>query len=369
MTEQRAARAILPALAGLGMTAATTASAHQADYADLAERVSPAVVGIFTTSSATGDRRSRAEIPEGLRELPEDHPMRRFMERFGGGMPGGQPMPREALGSGFILDAQGFVITNEHVVADADEVKVRLSDEREYVASVVGTDERTDVALLKIEAPAALPSLTLADSDAVRVGEEVMAVGNPFGLGGTVTTGIVSATGRDIRIGGPYVDYIQTDAAINRGNSGGPLFDMDGRVIGVNTAIFSPTGGSVGVGFAVPANVVQRIVADLKDDGTVSRGWLGVRIQSVDEEKAAELGLAEAAGALVTGVDGDGPAAGVLKAGDVILTFAGQSVRKSRELPRLVGRTAPEAEVDVVILRDGARYTVSITLGDLSAAG
>ena len=332
------------------------ASAHQGDYSALAERVSPAVVNIFTTQNAAN---TPADIP-----IPEDHPLRQFFERFGAPQtPGGEPI--EASGSGFIFDSQGYVITNHHVVADSDSVRLRLSDEREYDARIVGTDERTDIALLKIEAAGGLPYVPLGDSDSVRVGEEVMAVGNPFGLGGTVTTGIVSAKGRSIRIGGPYIDYIQTDAAINRGNSGGPLFDMRGEVIGVNSAIYSPSGGSVGVGFAVPSNTVRRIVADLKDDGRVDRGWLGLRIQPVTDSIASALGLADRSGALVAGVDPDGPSAGMLQSGDLILAFNGVPVERSRDLPRIVARVAPDTAVPVRILRDGAEQVVTISLGQL----
>lgn len=292
--------------------------------------------------------------------------MQRFFERFGGpNGSAGRSEPIEALGSGFIVDASGYVLTNHHVVENTDSVKVRLSDEREYTATIIGSDERTDVALLKIEGPSALPYVNFGNSDAVRVGEDVMAVGNPFGFGGTVTTGIVSGKGRSIRVGGPYVDYIQTDASINRGNSGGPLFNMRGEVIGVNTAIYSPTGGSVGVGFAVPSNVVSRIVADLKDDGRVERGWLGVRIQPVTDSIAAAMGLQETDGALVSGVEASGPAAGSLRSGDVILSFNGKPVDRSRDLPRIVGETLPHTAVPVLVFRDGIEQMVTVTLGQL----
>ena len=342
---------LIPA-AALAMSA-LPAAAHQVDYASLAEQVSPAVVNIFTTQKA----------PEfnGGRDLPEGHPLRQFFERFGGLE--GRGEPSEALGSGFILDSSGYVITNNHVVDNTDSIKIRLSDEREFEATVIGTDERTDVALLKIEDPAALPFVQFGNSDAVRVGEDVMAVGNPYGFGGTVTTGIVSGKGRTIRSGGPYVDYLQTDASINRGNSGGPLFNMRGQVIGVNTAIFSPTGGSVGLGFAVPSNVVSRIVADLKDDGRVDRGWLGVQIQPVTDAIASAIGLPGTDGALVAGVQDDAPAASVLRSGDVILSFNGNDVKQSRDLPRIVGRTTPQTAVPVRVFRDGLEQTVMVTVG------
>jgi len=353
-TMNRLAASIVSGVAA-GITA-MPALAHQADYASLAERVSPAVVNIFTTQ-----KQSEFAGPRGL---PDGHPMQRFFERFGGpqGRPGGSE-PSEALGSGFIFDAGGYVITNNHVVDNTDSVKVKLADDREFTATIIGTDERTDVALLKIDDPAALPFVSLGNSDAVRVGEDVMAVGNPFGFGGTVTTGIVSGKGRTIGSGGPYVDYIQTDASINRGNSGGPLFNMRGEVIGMNTAIFSPTGGSVGLGFSVPSNVVSRIVDDLREDGRVDRGWLGVRIQPVTDSIAAALGLPAKTGALVAGIEREAPAAATLQPGDVILSFNGVTVERSRDLPRIVGRTAPLSTVPVNVLRDGQRQNVFVTLG------
>ncbi len=353
-------KSVLGAVALVSLTAGP-AMAHQGDYSDLADRVSPAVVNIFTTKNAPT-----------LRDGPDEERLREFFRRFGlPGMPGGRPGrggPAEALGSGFILDAEGYVITNNHVVEDTDRVKLRLNDDREFDAVIVGTDEKTDVALLKIESPSGLPFVNLGNSDAVRVGQEVMAVGNPFGLGGTVTTGIVSAKGRSID-GSGHVNYIQTDASINRGNSGGPLFNMSGQVIGMNTAIYSPTGGSVGLGFAVPSNIVARIVDDLKDDGRVERGWLGVRIQPVTDTIASALGLPSVNGALVSGVDASGPSAGTLEPGDVILSFDNRPVLKSRDLPRLVGLTSPSKAVPVRVLRDGVETTLTITLGTLDDGG
>lgn len=331
------------------------ATAHQADYAALAEQVSPAVVNILTTQ--------KAREFSGPRGLPEGHPLQKFFEQYRGRSGSGRSKPEEALGSGFIFDAAGYVITNNHVVDNTYSVKIKLADDREFTATIIGTDERTDVALLKINDPAALPFVSFGNSDAARVGEEVMAVGNPFGFGGTVTTGIISGKGRTIGSGGPYVDYIQTDASINRGNSGGPLFNVRGEVIGVNTAIYSPTGGSVGVGFAVPSNVVSRIVADLRDDGRVDRGWLGVRIQPVTDSIAAAMGLSGTNGALVSGVEASGPAASSLQSGDVILTFNGQQVKRSRDLPRIVGQTQPNTAVPVRVFRDGFEQNITVTLG------
>jgi len=300
--------------------------AHGTQTADLVAQVSPAVVNIFTTQ----ERRRGPDLGE--LPFPPGHPLREFFERFAGpGGPGANRNrePRESLGSGFIFDPAGFVITNHHVVEDADSIKIMMGDEREFDATVVGSDELTDIALLKIETGQPLPFVTFGNSDSIRVGEDVVAVGNAFGLGGTVTRGIVSAKGRDIRLSGPYVDYIQTDAAINRGNSGGPLFNTNGQVIGVNTAIFSPTGGSVGVGFAV---------ADISRDGDVDRGRLGISIQSVDEALAQALNLGSPRGALVTSVQPDGPSVGTLISGDVILDFNGVPIIKSRDLPRVVAR-------------------------------
>ncbi len=335
------------------------AEAHGMVYADLADRVSPAVVNIFTTQAAP------EAIASNLPDLPDGHPLKEFMERFSRRGLRGNDEPEQSLGSGFIFDPAGYVITNHHVIANADTIKVALSDDREFDAMVIGSDKATDVALLKIESGFALPYVAFGDSRAVRVGEEVVAVGNAFGLGGTVTRGIVSAKGRDIRVGGPYVDYIQTDAAINRGNSGGPLFNMRGEVIGMNTAIYSPTGGSVGIGFAVPAEIVSRIIGDLRDDGLVSRGWIGVGIQPVTDAIAEAIGLPETKGTIVSTVSADGPSNGVLRSGDVILSFNGQPLEKGRDLPRFVARTAPGSSVPVEILRDRTRQTIYLTVGTL----
>ena len=338
------------------------AEAHGMVYADLADRVSPAVVNIFTTQAPP------QVITGTMPDLPDGHPLKEFMERFGG--PNGRGMrgndePEQSLGSGFIFDPAGYVITNHHVIANADTIKIALSDDREFDAMVIGSDKATDVALLKIESGFALPYVNFGDSRGVRVGEEVVAVGNAFGLGGTVTRGIVSAKGRDIRVGGPYVDYIQTDAAINRGNSGGPLFNMNGEVIGMNTAIYSPTGGSVGIGFAVPSEIVSRIIGDLRDDGLVSRGWIGIGIQPVTDAIASALDLPEAKGTIVSTVSANGPSAGILREGDVILSFNGQPLEKGRDLPRFVARTPTGSSVPVEILRDRVRQTIYLTVGTL----
>jgi serine protease Do len=335
---------------------------------DLVARTSPAVVTVLTTK----------EMDEGPAGMPEGSPFgpgspfEEFLRRFG--MPeGGMPMPPEgqkppegvAVGSGFVVGHDGYIVTNNHVVEDGEEVKVRLADEREFDAEVLGTDPQSDLALIKIDA-GNLPELPLGDSDAVRVGEDVIAVGNPFGLGGTVTRGIVSAIARDINAG-PYVDFIQTDAAINRGNSGGPLLNLEGEVIGVNSAIYSPNGGSVGVGFAIPSNTVKTVVAQLRDSGSVERGWLGVTIQNVTPDIAAAIGMDEPHGALVSDVLADGPSAGKLEVGDVIVSFDGKPVESSRELPKLVAAVTPDKEVKVEVMRQGSEETVAFKLGRFDA--
>ena len=352
------------AAAAAALLAATTDAARaDAALADLVEQVSPAVVTVLSTDTDPMNTSMNDRFGS-----PDGSPFEEFFRRYGrpDQMPGpfDRKGPRRGLGSGFILNSDGYIVTNHHVIDKADEVTVRLSDRRQFEAEVVGTDPQTDLALLRIEAEGELPSVTLGDSDKMRVGEDVFAVGNPFGLGGTVTTGIVSATGRNIQAG-PYADFIQTDAAINRGNSGGPLFNMDGEVIGVNSAIYSPTGGSVGVGFAVASNIVSQVIADLKDDGSVSRGWLGVSIQDVTPEIAEAIDLDEPRGALVATVLDDGPSAGKLEAGDVIVDFAGKPVRSSRDLPKLVAQAQAGETVDVTTLRNGERKTVEVEIGEL----
>ena len=353
--------------AWLAWTPIAGADTQPGEVADLVARVSPAVVTVLATQDG-GDAQEMAGMPEGSPFGPGS-PFDEFMRRFG--MPEMGPQgpqgPQQhgpegvALGSGFVIDHEGFIVTNNHVVDHAESVKVRLSDEREFDAKVIGTDKQSDLALIKIDA-GDLPQLPLGDSDKVRVGEDVIAVGNPFGLGGTVTRGIVSAMARDINAG-PYVDFIQTDAAINRGNSGGPLLNLEGEVIGVNSAIYSPNGGSVGVGFAIPSNTVKTVVAQLQSSGAVSRGWLGVSIQNVSPDIAAALGMDHTRGALVSDVVADGPSVGKLETGDVILSFDGKPVESSRELPKLVAATAPDATVKVEVLRGGADKTVELALG------
>jgi serine protease Do len=269
------------------------------------------------------------------------------------------------LGSGFVVDPEGFVVTNNHVIAEADEISVVFGDDSTFEAELIGRDSKTDLALLRIRGDGPFPAVTFADSDSVRVGDWIIAIGNPFGLGSTVTAGIVSARSRDIRAG-PYDDFLQVDAPINRGNSGGPSFNLDGEVIGINTAIFSPSGGNVGIGFAIPSNLAVPVIESLKEDGRVQRGWLGVRIQTVTEEIAESLGLDESAGALVASVTPGGPAeVAEIQPGDVILEFDKKKIDRMRGLPRIVAETPIGKEVEVAIWRRGEEQTVEVTLGEL----
>ena len=344
-------------------------------FADLAQKVAPAVVNISSTHKVDGkmDEDGPQDMgPDGMPfNFPEGSPFEEFLKPFldqqrrQQGMDdhgeGQKRRPRDAmaLGSGFIIDPAGYIVTNNHVIEGANDIKVTLNDDTELPAKLIGTDPKTDLALLKVEANHKLPAVAWGDSDKARVGDWVMAVGNPFGLGGTVTAGIVSARGRDIQEG-PFDDFIQIDAAINRGNSGGPTFDLNGNVVGINTAIYSPSGGSVGIGFAIPSNLAKDVVAQLKLNGSVERGWLGVEIQQVTPDLASGLGLDEPRGALVANVDPESPAgkAGI-KAGDVILGFDGHSVKELRDLPRLVASAKPGDKAEVLVLRDGKEQTLN----------
>ncbi|MEV8466463.1 Do family serine endopeptidase [Fluviibacterium sp. DFM31] len=327
-------------------------------FADLAEQVSDAVVNITTrTTVAAASGENMPIIPEGS---PFEDFFRDFMDRNG---QGDQQRQRRgsALGSGFVVSEDGYIVTNNHVIESADEIMIEFFGGAELPAEVIGTDPKTDIALLKVESDTPLPFVTFGDSEAARVGDWVMAMGNPLGQGFSVSAGIVSARGR--ALSGSYDDYIQTDAAINRGNSGGPLFNMDGQVIGVNTAILSPNGGSIGIGFAMSSSVVKNVVDQLKQFGETRRGWLGVRIQNVTEELADALGLEAAAGALVTDVP-EGPALDAgMKSGDVILSFDGADVSDTRELVRKVGNTSVGKAVRVTVFRDGKTETLMVTLG------
>lgn len=345
-------------------------------FAPLARRLLPAVVNISSVIGGAAPARpnQRPEAPD-TPQAPPGSPFEEFFRDFfnrnrpPGGQQEGQPQQRprgQSMGSGFVIDPSGIIVTNNHVIENATEVNVILQDNTTLRAEVLGTDPRTDLAVLRVRPAAPLPSVPWGDSDAAQVGDWVLAIGNPFGLGGTVTAGIVSARGRDIRQG-PFDDFIQTDAAINRGNSGGPLFNMRGEVVGINTAIYSPTGGSIGIGFSIPSNLARGITAQLADGGRVRRGWLGVNIQQVTDEIAESLGLQGGArGALVARVENGTPAAeGGIRSGDVVLRFNSQEVRDIRALPRLVAESAVGARVPVVVWRDGREVTVQVTLGEL----
>ncbi|HVT23666.1 MAG TPA: DegQ family serine endoprotease [Rhizomicrobium sp.] len=347
-----------------GLLAAPAAARPAPDsFADLADKLLPTVVNISTsqTLKAANPKLSLPDIPPGspLEDLFKD-----FLQN-------NRALPRHvtSLGSGFIIDPAGYVITNNHVIADADQITVTLNDGTSLPAKLVGRDEKTDLALLKVKPAKPLPATKLGDSDHARVGDWVIAIGNPFGLGSTVTAGIVSARNRDINAG-PYDDFIQTDAPINRGNSGGPLFDMDGNVVGVNSAIFSPTGGSVGIGFSIPSNLVKDIVDQLKKYGAARRGWVGVSIQQITPEIAQAMGLPSSAGALVSGVDTNGPAAKAgLKNGDVILAFDNKPILDNRALPRIVADTPAGKTVSVQLLRGGKKQNVKLTVAKLQDQG
>jgi serine protease Do len=328
-------------------------------FADLAEKLSPSVVNISTTTII--EQKSR-EMPS----FPPGSPFEDFFKQFE--KPGGKKRKAQSLGSGFIIDKSGYVITNNHVIDNAEKIMVILYDDTSFEATVVGKDPKTDVALLKINPKnTKLTEVNFGDSNKLRVGDWVMAIGNPFGFGGTVTAGIVSARGRNLS--GSYDDYIQTDASINRGNSGGPLFDMKGNVVGINTAIFSQSGGSVGIGFAVSSNLAKQVTDQLKQYGRTKRGWLGVLIQEISKEIADSLGMKSVKGALVSSATDGGPAqkAGV-KTGDVILKFNNIEIDTMKELPKVVAGTPVGKSVPLVILRNGKRITLNVVLGELELA-
>ena len=328
------------------------------DFVTLAKKLRPVVVNISTTQVA-----ERSEGPAG--PFQEGDPRGDFWRRFfGGPIPRG-PQRQKSLGSGFIIDRDGSILTNNHVVENAEKIVVRLADEREFEAKVIGKDSKTDIAVIKIDARGNFPVPPLGDSDQLEVGEWVMAIGNPFGLDNTVTAGIVSAKGRHIGAG-PYDNFIQTDASINPGNSGGPLINLRGEVVGINTAIFSQSGGNIGIGFATPINLAKEVLLQLKSKGKVTRGWLGVVIQRVTPEIAESLGLDKAQGGLVAKLSKDGPAerAGV-KIGDVIVEFDGKEIKESNDLPIIVARTSVDKKVRVKLLRDKKEVTLTVAVGEL----
>ncbi len=360
-------------LAALLSPLAAQARSGPEGFADLAEKLLPAVVNISTTQTITQKDPFQAfefPFPEGS---PFEDFFRDFKEHRGRLLPQGEgdiPLRKHktnALGSGFIIDPAGYIVTNQHVIQDAEEITVILQDNTNLPATVVGSDKKTDLAVLKVESKKTLPALTFGDSDKARVGDWILAIGNPFGLGGTVTAGILSARARDIN-SGPYDDYLQTDAPINRGNSGGPMFNMNGEVIGVNTAIYSPSGGSIGIGFAIPASMAKNVIDQLKATGATKRGWIGVRIQSVTPEIAESLGLGAPRGALVSGITQDGPAAKAnIAIGDIIVTYDGKPVSEMHRLPRYVADTEIGRAVPLGVIRKGKEVALTITIAKLNA--
>ncbi|MGE3935231.1 MAG: DegQ family serine endoprotease [Rhodospirillaceae bacterium] len=362
-----------------GSTALTSPAAAQVlapqagvgpqSFADVIDRVSPAVVSVETETRMDSPPMAQMQIPEPFRQFFGDE----FMQRFGQGQGQGQgdedegnarPQRRAmGAGTGFIIDPAGFIVTNDHVIRDAETITVKLKSGERFKATVVGRDSKTDIALLKVDAGRTLPAVQFGDSDSARVGDWVISIGNPFGLGNTVTSGIISARGRSIGEG-PYDDFLQIDAPINRGNSGGPTFNARGEVIGINTAIYSPTGGSVGIGFAIPSAMARDVVAQLKNDGKVERGWLGVTIQEVTPDIASGLGLKDAKGAVVAQVVPNGPARKAdLKAGDVITAVDGKAIDSVRDLPRIIAKIDPGATAKLTVLRQGKEVTVSTEIG------
>jgi serine protease Do len=363
-------------VAGLGGVSPTQAQVNNAvaavqqpiGFADMVERVKPSVISVKVTM-----KQKAAETSDKSDDDESGSPMERFFHQFGGpdGMPkqgrGGRHGAMMGQGSGFFISADGYAVTNNHVVEGADKVEVTTDAGKTYTAKVIGTDPRTDVALIKVEGDKDFPFAKLSEGNA-RIGDWVLAVGNPFGLGGTVTAGIVSANGRDIG-NGPYDDFIQIDAPVNKGNSGGPAFNMQGEVVGVNTAIYSPSGGSVGIAFSIPAATVKTVIAQLKDKGSVSRGWIGVQIQPVTQDIADSLGLKQAEGALVAEPQNDGPAAKAgIESGDIVTAVNGQSIKDARELARIIGGLAPGNAVKLDILHKGRSKVVNLTLGKLPNA-
>jgi serine protease Do len=357
-----AAAPALLLVSGLALAPTSGFARGPASVADIAEGLQDTVVNISTTQTLKGGKEDTPVVPG-----PKGSPFEDFFDDFFDDQEKqGVPRKVSSLGSGFVIDPSGLIVTNNHVIEGADEIIINFTDGTKLkVVKVLGHDSKTDLALLKVEPKEPLKAVTFGDSAKMRVGDWVMAIGNPFGLGGTVTVGIISAKKRDINAG-PYDDFLQTDAAINRGNSGGPLFNMDGEVIGVNTAIISPSGGSIGIGFAVPSNSAVQVVDQLKQFGETRRGWLGVHVQNVTEEIAESLGMKEATGALVANVSPDSPAATAgIQPSDVILKFDGQPVENMRGLPRAVAATPIGKAVPVEVLRKGQTLDVTVTVGRL----
>lgn len=347
----------------IGVAAPVEARSYKGpdSVADLVVDLQDAVVNISTSQTIAAEK----SVP--MPQIPQGSPFQEFFEEFFKNRQNPNQGPRKAqsLGSGFVIDAAGIIITNNHVIDGADEITANFADGTKLKAKLLGTDKKTDIAVLQVTPTKPLKAVPFGDSDKARVGDWVMAIGNPFGLGGSVTVGIVSARNRDISAG-PYDNFIQTDAAINKGNSGGPLFNMQGEVVGINTAIYSPSGGSVGIGFSVPSNTAVSVISQIREFGQTRRGWLGVRIQNVTDDIAEGLGLKEPKGALVAGITEGGPAekAGV-QAGDVILKFDGKDVPSSRELPRMVADAIVGKDVPVTVLRKGKEQDIRIVLGRL----
>jgi len=354
------AAALLVAPPATGPAAARSAPES---FADLAAQLLPSVVNISTTQlSKPKQGRSAPETPQ----VPPGSPFEEFFKDFFDRNPQeNRPRRNTSLGSGFIIDASGIVVTNNHVIADADEITVTLHDDTTLKAEIVGRDAKTDLAVLRVTTDKKLSAVKFGNSDVTRVGDWVVAIGNPFGLGGTVTAGIVSARARDIQ-SGPYDDFLQTDASINRGNSGGPMFNLAGEVIGINTAIFSPTGGSVGIGFAIPSALAKPVVDQLRQFGKTRRGWLGVRIQQVSDEIAESLGLDKARGAMVAAVTPNGPAEKAkIEPGDIVLNFDGKDVTEMRRLPRIVADVQPDKKVVATVWRKGKTVKLDVVVGEL----
>jgi len=358
--ETLASAVTAPATAAIGVIPPSTNTGALPSLADIVERVSPAVVSL--KAKVTAEKTAEVSDEE-LEQLPPS--LRDFFERFRkNGPPNQQRRPRgEVQGSGFVIESNGYIVTNNHVVANATDIEVAFSDGKKLKAKLIGRDELTDIALIKVEPKSPLPAVTFADDAKVRVGDWVLAVGNPFGLGGTVTAGIISARGRDEVSGAQFTDYLQIDAAINQGNSGGPTFDLAGRVVGMNTAIFSPSGGSVGIGFAIPSNTIGRVVADLKKSGGVTRGWLGVQIQSLNEDAALALGLPDESGAIVAEIIEGSPAAKAgVKQGDVVLKMNGTPIKDNRDLSRKVAALQVGQSAAFTVWRDNRQVNLTVTI-------